>query len=394
MTVHHTATRLPQSPLGYALPSAVRGEGHPLHVRWARVGAGLLALLAIGGSSVWAQRPVRVSAGPCTGCTIDRSLVLTLPGLEEPMVGRYALLARASGGRWLLATMDKSPGVVAVYDDKGMLLTRFSRKGEGPGEHMAVHAMVVGRGDTVHLFDNALRRHSIFSPSFKFIGSASMPGSVLHALETSNGSLVVNASFPSPTMVGFPLHQMGSGGGIAKSFGVDVPRFRSDDQFLLTRAVAAANDGMVWAVPRLRYEPSLWSLDGKVMELQRQAAWFPPVFSPESPGGPRRPTPWVGGVWHDGRDHLWVLLNVPDPNWRPMTPPPGERRPPIDMDRQYDTIIEVIHTRTGELLGSQRFGELLGQLLPGGFVVHYRENAEGEPYLDVWQLRLTIPAGR
>jgi len=309
------------------------------------------------------------------------------------MVGRYALLARTSQGHWLLGTMDKSPGIVAVYDDKGVLLSRFSRKGTGPGELESVDAMVVTRGDTVHLFDNTLRRYTVFSPSHRFLRSSAMPGSVQHAVELSDGSLVINAGFSRSTAIGFPLHHMGRGGGITRSFGIEAPRIGNFGQFLMARAIAAADGGGVWSVPRLRYEPSLWTPEGKVLELQRQASWFPPVLTPQSPGRDRRPTPWVRGVWHDGREHLWVVLNVPDANWRPLPPPPGERGPPIDMDRQYDTIIEVINTRTGELLGSQRYGEQLGELLPGGFVVRYREDADGEPYLDVWQLRLVMPAG-
>lgn len=132
------------------------------------------------------------------------------------------------------------------------------------------------------------------------------------------------------------------------------------------------------------------------MELQRMARWFPPQIS--HPGRGQRPAPWVGGMWHDGWEHLWVLIQVADATWRP---PPDSMLSRgevvgllVEWDREYDTIIEVIHTRSGQLVATQRYGEMLTQLLPGGYITHYREDADGEPYLAIWQLSLAVPAGR
>lgn len=368
---------------------------------WAHYKGILVGLLSVASTGPgWAQSTVRtlhVSVETaCNGCTIDRRSILTIAGRDEPMIGPYMVLARDSRARWLIATMDRSPGVVAVYDGNGRLLQRFSRKGEGPGEHLGVHAMTVTRGDTIHFFDNSLRRHTVFSPSYQYIRSAAMSGQVFDAIELSDGSLVVNADFPKPNTVGFPLHIVDASGRTTRSFGVEAPQYRSDNVYGLTRAIAAAPDRGVWTVPRLRYEPSLWAFDRRVLEVQRDARWFPSLVSLQSPGGARRPNPWISGVWHDGGEQLWVLVHVPDSKWKPSAnadAPRGERGPPIVWDREYDTIIEVINTRTGQLLATRRFDELLRTLLPGGFVSHYREDDDGEPFLDIWQFTFSRVSG-
>jgi len=338
-----------------------------------------------------AQRVLRVSPAPCGGCGIERRILLTVAGRDEPVVGPYMVMASDRRGRWLLSTMDRFPGFVAVYDSRGHLLRRFGGKGEGPGEHLGIDVLLVTRGDTIHTFDNTLRRHSVFSPAYQYVRSSSTPGQVFDAVELSDGSLLLNADFPTPSSVGFPLHLLDSNGEVIRSFGADVPRYRADMMYDLPRAIAAAQDGRVWTVPRLRYEPWVWSLEGKVLEVRRTPTWFPPQSSVGSGGRGRTApaTPWVSGVWHDGGENLWILLSVPDPNWTPPTPPANGRReggPPVDWDRRYDTIVEVINTRTGELLGSSRFDELLRNLRPGGYVAHHREDSDGEPFVDIWQL--------
>ncbi|MFN2317253.1 MAG: hypothetical protein ABR551_06740 [Gemmatimonadales bacterium] len=184
---------------------------------------------------------------------------------------------------------------------------------------------------------------------------------------------------------------------VRESFGVDVPVYRNDNLHIVNRAIASDGSGRVWAIPRLRYEPTLWSTSGKMVELHRRAAWFPAQVAVQSPGRERAPTPWVTNAWHDGVEHLWILLHVPDANWRPPRPgsiPSGERIAPIDLDREYDTILEVINTTTGQLLVTQRYDALVKNLLPGGYAVHYREDARGEPFLDIWQFRLVTPTRR
>jgi len=328
---------------------------------------------------------------------IERQRILTIAGVNEEMVGPYAILARDSRDRWLLSTMHKAPGVVSVYDAKGTLLERFGRKGEGPGEIQGVGAIVVTREDTVHIIDPYLRRQSVFSPSYQFIRSFPIVGDAYRGFGLADGSLLMNANYPRSNGVGYPLHLMNANGRVLTSFGATAPQPSPPGSHALIRAVAASDGGMVWTAQWNRYELSLWSVNGKVREIQRTVPWFPPQIAYQGPGRALRPTPSVSGIWDDGQGQIWVVLQVPDSKWRPPPPemlPRGEIGPPIDYDREYDTIIEIIDIRTGQLLASQRFDQSLRYLMPGGFVLHDREDDDAEPYLDVWRLSFTNPGRR
>ncbi len=360
-----------------------------------RIGVALVVLAPM--PDLHAQRTLQVSGAPCEGCRIERRRVVEIAGRDEPTIGPYMVVARDSRGRWLLGTMDRSPGVVAVYDSAGTLLQRFSRKGQGPGEQLGTYVLAVTTGDTVHVFDNSLRRYTVLSPTYSYVRSSSYPGYVFGAVEWPDGSRVVNATFQGATSTGLPLHRIDGSGRPVRSFGAEVRSPPDPYGGVLMRGIAAGGPGQIWSVTPLRYEPILWSADGKVMELQRMARWFPPQVITQSPGRGKPPSPRVGGVWHDGLEHLWVVIQVPDANWRlppDFTMPQGELGPPIEWDREYDTIIEIINTRTGQLVATQRYGEMLGQLLPGGYISHYREDADGEPYLAVWQLSFVAGPGR
>lgn len=295
-------------------------------------------------------------------------------------------------------TIEKSAGI-SVYDSSGTLLRVFSRRGQGPGEHESARVVVATRGDTVHLFDNALRRYTVFSPSYDYVRSLPYPGRVWQAVEMSDGSLAVNADFSTPDRVGFPLHRLNRDGSIAQSYGTEVEVYRADSDFLLLRYISVADRDRIWAVSWVHYQPTLWSPDQKVAELQRLASWFPPVETPRYPGLNQPPTPWVHGIWMDReRQQLWTMLRVPDAKWAPQPGAQaghsGRARPVIRWDREYDTIVEVIDLATGRLLATQRYDEALWQLVPGGYVTRYREAPDGEPFLDVWQLRIVTPSRR
>lgn len=339
-----------------------------------------------------------VTGAPCRGCTVDKRVVLTIPGAENPMVSPYHVVARDSRGRWMVSTIEGA-ATIAVYDSSGRRLRDFSKQGEGPGEHRSIWAVVAGPGDTLHVFDNVLRRHTIYSPSYQYVTSSLYTGSVRQAVVAAAGGLVLNADFRTPSAVGLPLHRMRPDGVISASYGAEVAGFRADAEALGARHVAAASGEAVWSIPWLKYEAELWTPGGKLAVLRRDADWFRPVSVVQLPGLQKPPTPSVKGIWLDVNGRLWTLLRVPDAKWRPQPGAPADRsgtrtRPVIHWDEEFDAIVEVIDTQTGALLASQRFDAALVQMLPGGFVTWYREDADAEPFLEIWQLRFVNPQGR
>ena len=53
---------------------------------------------------------------------------------------------------------------VKVLSREGKLLQTIGADGQGPGEFQAVHDVIVGRGDSLYVIDQSLRRLSVFAP--------------------------------------------------------------------------------------------------------------------------------------------------------------------------------------------------------------------------------------
>jgi hypothetical protein len=58
------------------------------------------------------------------------------------------------------------------------------------------------------------------------------------------------------------------------------------------------------------------------------------------------------------------------------------------MNELYDSVLEVLDLESGTLLATKRVEESILTLLPGGFAASYREDATGNPFIDVWRLTL------
>lgn len=353
-----------------------------------------LALSVIPGE-VAPQTTIRVSGEPCRGCRVERQLLFAISDRQQEMVKWLTTqVARDSRGRWLLTTMERAVGI-AVYDASGQLLARFGRRGQGPGEHTSLRAPTIGPGDTLHLFDVALRRHSVFSPSYEFVRSSTLPGEVFGGVALPDGWLILNADFPTPERVGYPLHLVDPGGAVRGSFGSDVPGYRVDATGMLTRHLTWAGGDLVWSVPGLRFEPELWSPRGKEAVIQRVPNWFPPVRTTRPPGLNQPPTPWIAGAWADDQHRLWVLFRVPQTGWKPQPGAPnrhsGRIRPVIRWNEEFDSVLEVLDLRAGRVVASTRFDQVFGQLLPGGYASSYREDHDGNLLLEVWRLTVISP---
>ncbi len=337
-----------------------------------------------------------VTGSACDECSIVREVVLTIPGRREEMVSPYTILARDSRGRWLLSTVEAAPRI-SVYDSTGSLLQSFGRQGAGPGEHRTVTVIAVTAGDTVHVFDNALRRHSVYSPSYQYVRSTLYVGRVWEAIEVREGTLALNADIPTPDRVGYPLHLMHPDGTLGQSFGSASGAYRVDASLLLNRYITHAGGTEIWDIPWLAYQASRWGSSGATLHLQRDVPWFRTVTDIRPPGQQRPPSPWVMGIWMDQARQLWVMLRVPDENWRPQAGAVARRSDGpgvIAFDREYDTIIEILDPATGRVIATERFDQALWRLMPGGLVSWYREEEDGEPHLEVWQLTLTRPTRR
>lgn len=164
----------------------------------------------------------------------------------------------------------------------------------------------------------------------------------------------------------------------------------------MRRRVAVAADGNIWAARDTHYRIDKWSPDGnRIMRIERDAPWFRPWE--ESPGVAYevRPLPEIVGVrdWGDGL--LMVVVRLADANWRPMRPTrevvPGHESVTAAQEGElYDTMIEVLDTRSGTVMARTRVDARATGLVGRNAFYAYAEHSElGEAKFIVWSVTLS-----
>ena len=280
------------------------------------------------------------------------------------------------------------PGIVTDY------VFRIGRTGEGPGEYRSP-VLMRGSGENLRVLDmqtarvTTIRDDEITTSMLPFMPGdwASLP----------DGRDVFFALTYEPERAGHPLHVYDEGSRrITRSFGSDgVPADRSyESRMASQRRIAPAADGNVWAARVNRYRIDKWSPDGAhIMRIDRDAPWFRPWA--RSPGLPREvePLPFIVGVrdWGDGL--LMVVLSVADDNWQPMPPARviGTETLTSSAQREdlYDTVIEVLDTRSGRVLARTRVDANAIGLIGRDGLYSYAEHSGGEPKFVVWSVSLS-----
>lgn len=347
-------------------------------------------------SEIQAQERVVVSSRQhCPRCRVELTRVARLGHPGDPRsVGGSVVVARDSRGRYYVSTAFH-PGEILVYDSRGKYLRSVGRPGRGPQEFRRIFFMAVSAGDTLHVFDVGNRGHSILSPSYQVVRSNSIPGIVYDALVEENGTVILQAPVPRPETVGFPVHVVSPGGRILRSLGAaDGRAYRESDPGSEYRPLGHAGRGRIWISHLNRYEVELWSTQGRHLKtFARDASWFRPWnTAPERSPVESRPRPAVVDVRQDREARLWVITSVADRNWkRGRVAGSGEEAkvPPVtEMDRYFDTLVEVIDIRTGRLLKTARLPYRPFKFLSGDLVFRAVEDASGHTYVDILRVRL------
>ncbi len=281
-----------------------------------------------------------------------------------------------------------------MFDSAGRYVTAFGRRGHGPGEFVsAVVGVLVGPGDTVHVFD-ARGLLYLFAPTLRFVRSVRLDGRYLtsHGFVLRDGRLLLNTQITTPDRIGWPMHVLDRHGQAILSFGADRPIVtRGSTDFF--RAVAIApGDSAVWIAQTRVYTMSRWGLDGrKRLEVEVvDIPWMapPPEMSGDARSSHAMPPAGSGaGVAHEDRDgHLWVFGTVPDPKWQPTTP---SSQPTVFslamMQSRIDQMVDVYDTRTWTLLVSQRFDDRAECVQGCDLVYTKHEQADGIITIDVWR---------
>lgn len=331
----------------------------------------------------------------CSPCRIQVQPTLAL-GTESGIGAIEHLESRAvrdGQGRYLVKGHYASS--LLVYDNHGRFLRSIGQKGSGPGEFQGIAAIAPGLADSLFVFDGDSRRYSVYAPDLSFVAAGLLPlGPELISLVLPSGEFVFGLPLRTPAQIGQPLHVVSRDGRLLRSLGSKSGLFRPDIPWLDSRAIGIAPAGMLWSAFRTQYVVERWNpRTGQfVSAISRTVPWFPSRMQPvrTDRADPEEPEPFLMDIREDTRAVLWVLIAVPDSNWRrTVTRPSGAQHMQIrDPQEYYDTVLEALDARTGRLLASVRLPQYVRQFVADNEIGTVVEDSDGIPRLQLWRVTL------
>ncbi|MGH7468410.1 MAG: hypothetical protein ACRENP_10545 [Longimicrobiales bacterium] len=304
----------------------------------------------------------------CRGCTIERSLVVTLR--DDSVLGSITKLSTVhvtSNGTYIIGTSDA--GVPFLANRQGYVVRPIGRRGQGPGEYRGPLLSYETR-DSYFIADQLQRRWTKLSKDFEYQGSSRIAVESGIRAPLSDGSYVTSGRNTSRSGVGHPLHVTSADGESVYSFGGDhIPVPENVEPRPLRLTIAA--DTVLWVAHPDHYRLEKWTTKGKrVAVYERQNPWLPTVKPHIADLGAFR----ITDIRLDASGRLWVHLTAF-----------GSR----------NTIIEVIDTSRSSVLATTIIKDWIAppaRLMPGfgtGYLVYYyREASSGEPLIDVFAFEL------
>ena len=279
----------------------------------------------------------------------------------------------------------------SVFDPVGEIVRRVGARGHGPGEFTSTSAFLVGKDDSLYVFDPWQRRMSVFSPNHELVRTVSVSFAAHPDAALVETAIVVNAAIHTMERIGYPLHLLDFDGEIVRSFGSIDGVYRPDMRDIIDgRAMTSAEGDAVWTGWWNQYVLERWDTAGYLTQtLRRDVEWFQPWWTPttdiEIP-----PQPVTQDLMQQG-DTLWVLVLVADPNWRSAIKPDG-RFFTVEDDNDYnDSVIEAIDLRNGQVRASTRFPRKLRGFAGPGLVYGQDIDPSGHIAIPLWDLNIPHP---
>lgn len=342
----------------------------------------VVTLLLIGPTlgSVSIQGP---ESGPsswveCADCAISITVERTIASAPSDPFGlakgdAMRLAFTPDGDVWVASRIVGH--ALAKFDAGGILDIFLDREGDGPGEYRWIRGIDTHGGTLTVMGGDRVARHDWLDGAI--IDTRRLNLAVFRFLALPNGNVVVNGTSGQPGRAGHPLHVVDSIGRILASVGPQTAGL-GFDRVNSTLTLGVAPGGAFWVGRMNRYRLDKYSSDGSHLgSIEREVEWFEPweTFVDVRRG---RPNSQVGGLLEDDDGRLWVLIWVGDDRDGPSDDFVGPRDVQGPVDTTWDTIIEVLDARSGEVIASRRLPQYVHGFVNGRIVGFDRGDDGGQ----------------
>lgn len=345
-----------------------------------------IVLLCVAVTGCGEEVPPTEASGPCaSGCRIEFERITRVtdagdPGILNP---EFTWLQETEAGTFVAASMDYTQ--IAEFGSDGRLVRVIGRAGQGPGEFLILVTPIPGPGDTLFAADLELGRITMFGPDRAPAGTIATR--FVPTLLMPDGSFLVAWQIRRRETIGYPIHVVDREGEVIRSFGAHEPQYRPDLDHLLTRKVALARDGTVWAMAPARYVLERWdpSTGEQLQSTPIGSEWFRESLAPYTDRTVLPPSR-VEGLWEDEDGLVWTIVRDADVDWEP-SPRANEHRPyeTGERDRLFDWVVEVVDPGSGRVLATRRSDVVLGYRPPSRILVSLVDTLFATVAYDVWK---------
>lgn len=320
-------------------------------------------------------------------CRIELEHVVTIGSAEdEHLYGMTSLLVVGPGSSYYIAN-SFTPGVVLVYDSTGGFSRKIGRLGPGPGEISGSALIHVTSEDTLLVASNGRVTHFSTTGVAERSWNYEMP---LRGITGLQDGIIIATLGPNNNQE--TVRILNADGSTRASIFFD-GLLQHRDQ-MDQRAFQAGNAQFLVSDAG-RYRIRAFNPDGHLKWIvRREVDWFqpyarqPPLAMISTPS-----LPAIVGAWVESNRHLWVLLERPSEDWRPVERP-LPRPSDLDFNNLVGSHLEVIDLQTEKVVASCRTQWLLplGGDQPLMYSARYAET--GHVVFDVWRSKFIQSSGR
>lgn len=264
----------------------------------------------------------------------------------------------------------------------------LTRRGQGPREFVRIGVLESGPNDTLHVL--GFDKISLFAPNGDFVRTSPVPVLAGHGMTVlSDGSYVILGSGRGASL---PIHVISADGVELRTL-APPESLRNTGRGGPTTIAASSEPGAFWVADRNGYEVHLMDVEGRVLRtIARDVDWFPEWTEWQAPFEDP-PLPRLFSVQEDHLGRLWVMLSVAATDFQPLpgsleSAGAGANDPMGNPNPSFDTVIDVLDARTGELIATRRFSALIVEFLPRQHIAIPEIEPDGDQAFRIVQLVL------